>query len=53
MKFASDKYIAISDNDDLFVDLHNSDLVVGMESMALAISLFLGKPTVSAIPIQS
>lgn len=54
MKFASDKYnIHISDNDDLFVDLHDSDLVVGMESMALAISLFLGKPTVSAIPIQS
>ena len=53
MKYASKQYhISISENIDLCVDLSDSDSVVGMESMALATSVFLGKATVSAIPTQ-
>jgi hypothetical protein len=37
----------------LYADIAESDLVVGMESMALVVSMLCGKPTVSFLPDET
>jgi hypothetical protein len=42
--------LVFSTNPDLLLDLHESDIVVGIHSMALYISANLGIPTYSSLP---
>ena len=44
--------IQLSENDNLLEDIKGSKYVVGLSSMAMAISTELGKPTISCIPLN-